>query len=102
MRVDACTPTRFLTCWGTVLLSVGLTVLFILSVASCAGGLAARSTASPGVGRERDAQSGVGEDEMIAGQPLTISFPRLGMWWPDPWEQPITDIARYDWVILGD
>ncbi len=28
-------------------------------------------------------------------------FPRLGMWWPDPWEQPITDIARYDWVILG-
>ncbi len=39
---------------------------------------------------------------MVAGQPLTISFPRLGMWWPDPWEQPITDIARYDWVILGD
>ncbi|HHS97298.1 MAG TPA: hypothetical protein ENK08_05280 [Chloroflexi bacterium] len=29
-------------------------------------------------------------------------FPRLGMWWPDPWEQPLTDIARYDWVILGD
>jgi hypothetical protein len=24
------------------------------------------------------------------------------MWWPDPWEQPLTEIARYDWVILGD
>lgn len=30
------------------------------------------------------------------------SFPRLGMWWPNPWEQPLADIARYDWVILGD
>jgi hypothetical protein len=24
------------------------------------------------------------------------------MWWPDPWEQPLSDIARYDWVILDD
>jgi len=30
----------------------------------------------------------------------SISFPRLGMWWPDPWEQSLDDIARYDWVIL--
>ncbi len=29
-------------------------------------------------------------------------FPRLGMWWPDPYEQPLEAIARYDWVILGD
>ena len=29
-------------------------------------------------------------------------FPRLGMWWPNPYEQPLEDIARYDWVILGD
>lgn len=36
------------------------------------------------------------------GQPLTLDFPRLGMWWPDPWEQPLEEIARYDWVILGD
>ncbi|MBN1810304.1 MAG: carbohydrate binding domain-containing protein [Anaerolineae bacterium] len=36
------------------------------------------------------------------GQPLTLDFPRLGMWWPDLWAQPLTDIARYDWVILGD
>ena len=33
---------------------------------------------------------------------LDFSYPRLGMWWPDPWEQPIGEIARYDWVILGD
>lgn len=29
-------------------------------------------------------------------------FPRLGMWWPDGWHQPMDQIARYDWVILGD
>jgi hypothetical protein len=23
------------------------------------------------------------------------------MWWPNPWEQPLEDIAHYDWVILG-
>lgn len=35
------------------------------------------------------------------GDPLTLDFPRLGMWWPNPWEQPLEDIARYDWVIMG-
>lgn len=30
------------------------------------------------------------------------SYPRLGMWWPDGWHQPLHDIARYDWVILGN
>ena len=25
-----------------------------------------------------------------------IPFPRLGMWWPDPWEQSLDEIARYD------
>ncbi len=34
------------------------------------------------------------------GQPFTLDFPRLGMWWPNPWEQLLDDIARYDWVIL--
>ncbi len=34
------------------------------------------------------------------GQPFTLDYPRLGMWWPDPWEQSLDDIARYDWVIL--
>nr|HID14432.1 hypothetical protein [Anaerolineae bacterium] len=79
---------RFLRGSGTVLLGLGLTVLLVLSLSSCAGD----TTACPAVE----------EDRMAAGQPLTLPFPRLGMWWPDPWEQPITDIARYDWVILGD
>ena len=35
-------------------------------------------------------------------QPLTLDYPRLGMWWPDPGTQSLDDIARYDWVILGD
>lgn len=34
------------------------------------------------------------------GQPFTMGFPRLGMWWPDVWEQPLQAIARYDWVIF--
>ena len=39
-----------------------------------------------------------------AGQPTGggIPFPRLGMWWPNPWEQPLDDIARYDWVVLDN
>lgn len=32
--------------------------------------------------------------------PFALAFPRLGMWWPNPWEQPLDDIARYDWVIF--
>ncbi len=36
------------------------------------------------------------------GEPLTLAYPRLGMWWPDTWEQSAADIARYDWVIYGD
>jgi len=34
------------------------------------------------------------------GQPLTLPFPRLGMWWPDPETQSLDDIARYDYVLL--
>jgi hypothetical protein len=33
---------------------------------------------------------------------LTLEYPRLGMWWPDLETQPLADVARYDWVILGD
>jgi hypothetical protein len=29
-------------------------------------------------------------------------YPRLGMWWPDVWSQPLSQIARYDWVIYDD
>ncbi len=36
------------------------------------------------------------------GQPFTMAFPRLGMWWPDPENQSLDDIARYDWITLFD
>jgi hypothetical protein len=35
-------------------------------------------------------------------EPSSPAFPRLGMWWPNCWHQPLTEVARYDWVILGD
>ena len=37
-----------------------------------------------------------------AGEPLNIPYPRLGMWWPDPWKQSFDDISRYDYVLLFD
>lgn len=36
------------------------------------------------------------------GQPFTLDYPRLGMWWPDTDSQSAAQIARYDWVIYGD
>jgi hypothetical protein len=36
-----------------------------------------------------------------AGQPFSLNYPRLGMWWPSSWTQPVEDMARYDWVIYG-
>ena len=33
-----------------------------------------------------------------SGQPVSIAFPRLGMWWPGQDTQPVADRARYDWV----
>lgn len=42
---------------------------------------------------------GLGASQVQAFSP---NFPRLGMWWPDPWNQPLASIARYDWVILGE
>lgn len=41
-----------------------------------------------------------GAPAALRGTPFTLDFPRLGMWWPDPWNQPHADIARYDWVIF--
>ena len=79
---------RLLACVLGGLLGAGLVVLFALSVASRAG----EADTPP------DAASPRLDNTLAAGQPLTIPFPRLGMWWPDPLTQPITDIARYDWV----
>ena len=40
--------------------------------------------------------------DITPGQPFTMPYPRLGMWWPDPEEQSLDDIARYDWITLFD
>jgi len=36
------------------------------------------------------------------GQPYTLPYPRLGMWWPDVWSAPLEPVARYDWVIFSN
>ena len=47
------------------------------------------------------AHSAIRERPSVARNPeIALPFPRLGMWWPDPWEQPLADIARYDWVVF--
>jgi hypothetical protein len=28
-------------------------------------------------------------------------YPRLAMWWPDTWKQPVDDLKRYDWIGFG-
>jgi len=28
-------------------------------------------------------------------------YPRLAMWWPSSWKQPVEDLARYDWIGWG-
>lgn len=30
-----------------------------------------------------------------------VPYPRLGMWWPDSWEQAVSDLARYDFIGWG-
>jgi hypothetical protein len=63
----------------------------LLACLLCAGVLLASGplTATPVPARARPAA------------PFTLDFPRLGMWWPDTSTQPLSAIARYDWVIFG-
>ncbi len=28
-------------------------------------------------------------------------YPKLAMWWPDTWEQPLSELERYDWIGFG-
>jgi len=84
-----------------LLLGLGAAILLALALHPHADALAVCPATCPEAGVVENAQP-EGGGEVTAGRPLTLPFPRLGMWWPDPWEQPITDIARYDWVILGD
>lgn len=31
-----------------------------------------------------------------------LPYPRLSMWWPDSWDQNITELSRYDYIGWGD
>jgi hypothetical protein len=31
----------------------------------------------------------------------SLGYPRLAMWWPDTWNQPLDDLKRYDWIGFG-
>lgn len=54
------------------------------------------------VGRTLTPQTTVQASPAATAETLTLDSPHLGMWWPDTEEQSLDDIARYDWVILGD
>jgi hypothetical protein len=77
-----------------LILGIGLALLLAILAGACATEAAPSEEPLP-------APSDVDLALSTAGS-LTIPFPRLGMWWPDTWEQPLADIARYDWVIFGD
>ncbi len=76
-----------------------LIVSFLFTGLSCAGNANAPAAAADTPSSPAALK---GETPLTATQALTLPFPRLGMWWPDPWKQSLDDIARYDWVILDD
>ncbi|NKQ35351.1 MAG: hypothetical protein HF973_07005 [Chloroflexi bacterium] len=82
-----------LTLLGVVLLALGVT--------ACAPKTAVHATNTPELTAEPAAEATEAAAAVTETSPLNLAFPRLGMWWPDPEEQPLADIARYDWVILG-
>ncbi len=71
--------------------------LFALLVAGLLTMLPSHAVAGPPAPHRLAAPDGI-----IPGQPFTMPFPRLGMWWPDPENQSLDDIARYDWITLFD
>jgi hypothetical protein len=73
-----------------------IVALLILSLTGTANGLndgAYSSAASP------LPAVNVGE---VHSQPLSLDFPRLGMWFPNLRNQSIAEIARYNWLAMGD
>jgi hypothetical protein len=92
MKLSFLTARSFnLTLLGVVLLVLGLT--------ACAPKTAVHATNTPE--RIPEPANEAADTAVTETSPLNPAFPRLGMWWPDPEEQPLADIARYDWVILG-
>lgn len=85
--------------------SIGLLFLFLSSLGMLATvGQTATSQPHQSIADTQNLQysPSAGQDSLKTGQPLNLAYPRLGMWWPNTWEQPIADVARYDWVIYGD
>lgn len=92
-------------------LAVGvLTLSGLLGLVSCAnagsepaygdaGTPGPTASATPGV---PTSSADDGEVRLEPGAPLTLPFPRLGIWWPDTRRQDHSRIARYDYVILDE
>ena len=69
----------------------------VVAAALCLGLAAADSAAAaPPAASALDASS----QAIVPGQPLTLPYPRLAMWNPDPSRQPLSELARYDYVVL--
>lgn len=73
----------------TIRITAILLIIASLLLSSCAVSIATIETAPS-------------EPTASASKALMLDYPRLGMWWPDLSTQLIEDVARYDWVILGD
>jgi hypothetical protein len=84
----ASTPSR--SSWSSTLIAL----LMILAQTSC-------SNPQNGISSTTTITSSLAIPSATAVNHTGPSFPRLGMWWPNGWHQPLEDIARYDWVILG-
>jgi len=80
---------------------VSRAILTLLTFAFLAAGMLACLPESAATGPPAP-QRPKATSRVTPGQPFTTPFPRLGMWWPDPAEQPLDDIARYDWITLFD
>lgn len=67
--------------------------------AAVCGSSSGRPVASPGSSEVSGRAAG---GRLEPGRPLTLPFPRLGIWWPDTWRQPARRIARFDYVLLNE
>jgi len=80
-----------------------ITFVAVLALAACDGAGNSVSAGAEAVPAQRPSPGSSGRGGSDRRSPESSpAFPRLGMWWPDPYEQPLDEIARYDFVILGD
>ncbi len=76
--------------------------LILIGLAACAGKGIVQATDVPDTAVSPPPVENDETGTAVSANALTLDYPRLGMWWPDTQAQPLDDIARYDWVILGD